>query len=48
MPASASGRRSIKVRAVDGRGDLQLVQEQPPHPSGASGYDQVDVVVEST
>jgi hypothetical protein len=35
------------VRAVDGHGDLQLAQVQPPHPSGASGYDQVDVVAES-
>jgi DMSO/TMAO reductase YedYZ molybdopterin-dependent catalytic subunit len=44
MPASASGRRSIKVRAVDGRGDLQTPRQAPPHPSGASGYHQVDVV----
>jgi DMSO/TMAO reductase YedYZ molybdopterin-dependent catalytic subunit len=45
---SGAGRVALRVRAVDGRGDLQLAQEQPPHPSGASGYDQVDVVVEST
>jgi DMSO/TMAO reductase YedYZ molybdopterin-dependent catalytic subunit len=42
------GRVVLRVRAVDGRGDLQLAQEQPPHPSGASGYDQVDVIAEST
>jgi DMSO/TMAO reductase YedYZ molybdopterin-dependent catalytic subunit len=42
------GRVGLRVRAVDGRGDLQLAQEQPPHPSGASGYDQVDVIAEST
>ena len=41
---SGAGRVVLRVRAVDGRGDLQLAQEQPPHPSGASGYDQVDVV----
>jgi DMSO/TMAO reductase YedYZ molybdopterin-dependent catalytic subunit len=45
---SGSGRVVLRVRAVDGRGDLQTAQEQPPHPSGASGYDQVDVIAEST
>jgi DMSO/TMAO reductase YedYZ molybdopterin-dependent catalytic subunit len=45
---SGPGRVVLRVRAVDGRGDLQLAQEQPPHPSGASGYDQVDVIAEST
>jgi DMSO/TMAO reductase YedYZ molybdopterin-dependent catalytic subunit len=45
---SGAGRVVLRVRAVDGPGDLQLAQEQPPHPSGASGYDQVDVIVEST
>jgi DMSO/TMAO reductase YedYZ molybdopterin-dependent catalytic subunit len=44
LPAGASGRRTIKVRAVDGRGDPQTAREAPPHPSGASGYHQVDVV----
>ena len=34
----------LKVRAVDGRGDLQTASQAPPHPSGASGYHQVDVV----
>ena len=34
----------IKVRAVDGRGDLQTARQAPPHPSGASGYHEVDVV----
>jgi DMSO/TMAO reductase YedYZ molybdopterin-dependent catalytic subunit len=43
-----SDRVVLRVRAVDGRGDLQTAQEQPPHPSGASGYDQVDVIAEST
>jgi DMSO/TMAO reductase YedYZ molybdopterin-dependent catalytic subunit len=45
---SGSGRVVLRVRAVDGHGDLQLAQEQPPHPSGATGYDQVDVVAEAT
>jgi DMSO/TMAO reductase YedYZ molybdopterin-dependent catalytic subunit len=44
LPPGASGRRAILVRAVDGRGDLQTAREAPPHPSGASGYHQVDVV----
>ncbi|HWC42181.1 MAG TPA: molybdopterin-binding oxidoreductase, partial [Actinomycetota bacterium] len=43
-PAGVQGRRTLKVRAVDGRGDLQTPREAPPHPSGASGYQQVDVV----
>jgi hypothetical protein len=34
----------LRVRAVDGRGALQTAQQQPPHPSGASGYDQVEVI----
>ena len=42
--AGGSGRRTIRVRAVDGRGELQTASQAPPHPSGASGYDQVDVV----
>jgi DMSO/TMAO reductase YedYZ molybdopterin-dependent catalytic subunit len=44
LPAGARGRRTIEVRATDGRGDLQTPQEAPPHPSGASGYHRVDVV----
>jgi DMSO/TMAO reductase YedYZ molybdopterin-dependent catalytic subunit len=44
LPAGAAGRRTILVRAVDGRGELQTRAEAPPHPSGASGYHQVDVV----
>jgi DMSO/TMAO reductase YedYZ molybdopterin-dependent catalytic subunit len=41
---AGGGRVVLRVRAVDGRGDLQTAQEQPPLPSGASGYDQVEVV----
>jgi DMSO/TMAO reductase YedYZ molybdopterin-dependent catalytic subunit len=44
LPPGGTGRRTIKVRAVDGRGDLQTAREAPPHPSGASGYHEVDVV----
>jgi DMSO/TMAO reductase YedYZ molybdopterin-dependent catalytic subunit len=44
LPPGASGRHRIKVRAVDGRGDLQTPGQAPPHPSGASGYHEVDVV----
>ena len=44
LPAGTSGRLRLKVRAVDGRGDLQTPRPAPPHPSGASGYHEVDVV----
>jgi DMSO/TMAO reductase YedYZ molybdopterin-dependent catalytic subunit len=44
LPSGTQGRRTIKVRAIDGRGQLQTARETPPHPSGATGYDQVDVV----
>jgi hypothetical protein len=43
-----SGRVVLLVRAADGRGALQAAEQRPPHPSGASGYDQVEVIVEST
>jgi DMSO/TMAO reductase YedYZ molybdopterin-dependent catalytic subunit len=43
-PADQRGRTTLNVRAVDGRGDLQTPVEAPPHPSGASGYQRVDVV----
>ncbi|HET6748339.1 MAG TPA: molybdopterin-dependent oxidoreductase, partial [Actinomycetes bacterium] len=39
-----AGRVVLRVRAVDGHGDLQTAEQRPPLPSGASGYDQVDVV----
>jgi DMSO/TMAO reductase YedYZ molybdopterin-dependent catalytic subunit len=41
---AGSGRPVLQVRAVDGRGVVQTAQQAPPHPSGASGYHQVDVV----
>ena len=42
---SGSGRVVLRVRATDGRGALQIVQEKPPHPSGSSGYHEVDVII---
>ena len=41
-----SRRLTLKVRAVDGDGETQTATEAPPHPSGASGYHEVDVVAE--
>jgi DMSO/TMAO reductase YedYZ molybdopterin-dependent catalytic subunit len=46
LPQGVRGRRTFEVRAVDGRGALQTATEAPPHPSGASGYDRVDVVLD--
>jgi DMSO/TMAO reductase YedYZ molybdopterin-dependent catalytic subunit len=43
-PAKA-GKVLLKVRATDGGGQLQSAAEAPPHPSGASGYHQLEVVV---
>lgn len=34
-----SGKYGLKVRATDGRGQLQTSQVAPPEPSGSSGYD---------
>jgi DMSO/TMAO reductase YedYZ molybdopterin-dependent catalytic subunit len=44
---TSSGKVLLKVRAVDGRGQLQTAAEAPPHPSGASGYHQLEVVVDN-
>jgi DMSO/TMAO reductase YedYZ molybdopterin-dependent catalytic subunit len=44
QPARA-GKVLLKVRAIDGRGALQTAAEAPPHPSGASGYHQLEVMV---
>ncbi|HVD13162.1 MAG TPA: molybdopterin-dependent oxidoreductase [Actinomycetota bacterium] len=46
QPAT-SGKVLLKVRAVDGRGQVQTGDEAPPHPSGASGYHQIEVVVDN-
>jgi DMSO/TMAO reductase YedYZ molybdopterin-dependent catalytic subunit len=41
-----SGRVVLQVRAVDGRGALQTAEQAPPHPSGASGFHQVEVLTD--
>jgi hypothetical protein len=41
---TASGRTVVRVRAIDGQGEIQIAEQAPPHPSGSSGYDQVQVV----
>ena len=43
-PAKA-GKVLLKVRATDGGGALQTGAEAQPHPSGATGYHQMEVVV---
>ena len=40
------GTAPARGQAVDGRGDLQTSRRAPPHPSGASGYHEVEVVAE--
>ncbi|MGH2658301.1 MAG: molybdopterin-dependent oxidoreductase [Actinomycetota bacterium] len=40
-----SGRFRIVCRAVDGDARLQEAAERPPHPSGASGYHEIEVEV---
>jgi DMSO/TMAO reductase YedYZ molybdopterin-dependent catalytic subunit len=39
------GEHKLAVRATDGKGTPQDVQERDPHPSGASGYHRVGVTV---
>ncbi|MGI9048853.1 MAG: molybdopterin-dependent oxidoreductase [Rubrobacteraceae bacterium] len=40
-----SGDHTLKVRATDGTGATQTSKTSPPHPSGAAGYDTVNVTV---
>ncbi len=35
----------LQVRATDGTGETQTASEAPPHPSGATGYDTIEVSV---
>jgi DMSO/TMAO reductase YedYZ molybdopterin-dependent catalytic subunit len=35
-----SGRHTFRVRAVDGKGAVQPAGINPPHPAGATGYDE--------
>ena len=39
------GDHTIQVRATDGSGATQTSKHSPPHPSGATGYDTVNVSV---
>jgi DMSO/TMAO reductase YedYZ molybdopterin-dependent catalytic subunit len=39
--AYTSGRHSVRVRAYDGTGALQVTEGQPPSPSGATGIDSL-------
>jgi DMSO/TMAO reductase YedYZ molybdopterin-dependent catalytic subunit len=39
------GRYTITCRATDGEGTRQDAMRRPPHPSGASGYHEVDIEV---
>jgi DMSO/TMAO reductase YedYZ molybdopterin-dependent catalytic subunit len=47
-PATSGSRVRILVRAVDGLDRPQIATPAPPHPSGSSGYHEVDVVVGGT
>jgi DMSO/TMAO reductase YedYZ molybdopterin-dependent catalytic subunit len=40
-----SGRLDILARATDGRGELQTEEENPPEPSGATGYPKTPVTI---
>ncbi|HZD71081.1 MAG TPA: molybdopterin-dependent oxidoreductase, partial [Actinomycetes bacterium] len=42
---AATGKVQLQVRAIDGLGRQQIAAPAPPHPSGASGYHEVEVVV---
>ncbi len=44
----AAGHYSLQVRATDGQGNLQTATITQPFPSGATGYDIVDVSVSSS
>jgi DMSO/TMAO reductase YedYZ molybdopterin-dependent catalytic subunit len=48
FPLRPGGPRRLKleVRAVDGDGATQTAVQAPPHPSGASGYHEVEVVAD--
>jgi len=39
------GEYALKVRATDGDGESQTKTETPPHPSGATGYHTIEVMV---
>ncbi len=39
----AAGAHTFAVRAYDGNGDLQITDDNPPHPAGATGIHEVSV-----
>lgn len=45
FPFEPAGEGPFRVlaRAEDGEGNVQIQQVAPPHPSGASGYDEVEI-----
>ena len=43
--AFAEGSHTFSVRCYDGNGDLQITDNNPPHPSGATGIDSVTATV---
>jgi hypothetical protein len=44
-PTLQAGKYTIKVRATDGKGELQAAREAEPFPDGASGYHTVIIAV---
>ena len=40
------GRHTLRVRAIDGNGDVQTADRADPIPDGASGHHQIVVTVE--
>jgi DMSO/TMAO reductase YedYZ molybdopterin-dependent catalytic subunit len=45
---SATGKVRLQVRAIDGQDRPQIATPAPPHPTGSSGYHEVEVVVSET
>ncbi|NHN55739.1 molybdopterin-dependent oxidoreductase [Calidifontibacter sp. DB0510] len=42
---ATSGRHTVKVRAIDASGAVQIAQEAPPAPDGSTGYHTISVTV---
>ncbi len=40
-----AGEHTFTVRCTDGNGDMQITEQRPPHPSGATGLDSEQVTV---
>jgi DMSO/TMAO reductase YedYZ molybdopterin-dependent catalytic subunit len=45
---AATGKVRLQVRAIDGQDRPQIATPAPPHPTGSSGYHEVEVVVSET